>query len=144
MARGARLASAVMAALALAGNAYAHFHHLMEGFAPRLVLDEERVVLQGVSGALDVGFAELVRGVLEIPVLDVLRGETEKARVWHAEKTVDVRRVAGADLERSINIKIAVRIAINKGIDRDFERVAEPANESSACAGGNAAPSPSS
>jgi len=47
----------------------------------------------------------------------------------HAEELIEVDGVAGADLEGTVDVEVAVRIAVDKGIDGDFEKVAQAADK---------------
>src|SRR5678816_1051101 len=79
---------------------------------------EERIVLDGVAGALDVNVLERMGGQLVID--DVLRRDAQKCRLRHAEELIQVRRVAGSDLQSAVDVGYPVRVSVHEDVDRDL------------------------
>ena len=66
---------------------------------------------------------------------DVLRRDAEETRPRHAQEAVDVGCIAGADLERAVDIGKAVRVAIDEAVDRQVLLVGQQADEAPRGAG---------
>jgi hypothetical protein len=78
------------------------------------VVPDERIVLESVVGAL---YVHVLQGMARQLVLDdVLERDAQKAGMRHAEKFVQVSGVAGADLERPVNVEVPVGIAVGKDL----------------------------
>ena len=116
-----------------------HLQQLLERLLPRLVRLEEGVVLQRVLRALHVHLLELVRRVLEVEVDDVLWRHAQEACLGNAEEAVDVGRVPRADLQRPIDVRDAVGVAVHEAVDRQLLVVGQAPDEASGCSRRDAA-----
>ena len=83
------------------------------------------------SCALDVRRRQRVGRVLEPEIDNILRRDPEESRLRHTQEAVDVSGIAGSDLQRAIDVREAVRVAIDETIDRQFLRIGQHANEAS-------------
>jgi hypothetical protein len=119
-------------------GAHAHLELLADGPLPLRVRLEEGVVLERVLGALDVDGLQLVRGIHELVVDDVLRRHPQEARLRHGEEAADVGRVAGPHLQRAVDVGEGVGIAVGEGVDGQLVAVREPADEPARGPGGHA------
>src|SRR5262249_49914573 len=61
----------------------------------------------------------------------------EVARLGHAEELREVRGVARPDLERAVDVRDAVRVAVDEGVDRQPALVGELADEAARRARGH-------
>ena len=77
--------------------------------------------------------------VLKTEVDYILRRDAQKTRLRHAQEAVDVSGIAGAYLERAINVGKAIGVAIDKTVDRQVPLVGKQADEAPCGAGGNPA-----
>ena len=95
-----------------------------------LMVPDERIVLDGIPRPLDVDI--LQRMGRQLVVDDVLRRDAQERGLGHAEELVQMRGISGADLEGPVDIGDAVRIAVDKDIDRDLLEIGQPADEAAA------------
>ena len=117
----------------------AHLDHLPERFGPRFVLNKEGVIFEGVFGPLDVDIVELMGRIFEFIVDDVLGSQAQIMSLGHAEEAIDMGSVAGADLERAVDIGHPVGVAIGEGINGDALFVGETSDKSPGRTGGDPA-----
>ena len=110
-------------------GAHAHLQHLVECLFPGGVRLEEGVVLERVFGALDVDRLERVRCVFEFEVEDVLGGDAQELRLGDAEEAVDVGRVARSDLQRAVDVRDAVGVAVDEAVGGQLLFFREAAHE---------------
>ena len=66
---------------------------------------------------------------------DILWRDAQETRPRHAQEAVDVSRIAGAYLERAVNIGKAVGVAIDEAVDRQVLLVGKQADEAPRGAG---------
>ena len=65
------------------------------------------------SCALDVRRRQRVGRVLEPEIDNILRRDPEESRLRRTQEAVDVSGIAGSDLQRAIDVREAVRVAID-------------------------------
>jgi hypothetical protein len=118
-------------------GALAHFEHLIDGLDPRLVRLEEGVVFERILCSLDVHRLQRVGRILEFEVDDVLGSHTQKLSLGHAKEAIDVRGVAGTNLERAVDVGDSVRITVDKAVDGDLFGVSQQSYEAPRCARGH-------
>ena len=72
--------------------------------------------------------------------LDVVGRDTQELGLWDAEVFVEVGGVAAADLQRAVDVEIAVRVAVGEDVDGQLMAVGKAADEPPAGPAGHAPP----
>src|SRR3974390_180541 len=90
---------------------------------------DKRVILECVFCTLYVNSGQRMRRVLKAKVDNILWCDAQEPRSRRAEEAIDMRSVPRSRFQCSINIREAVRVAIDKTIDRQIVLVGKETNE---------------